>query len=321
MFQVAVTTSELDQIFADLALSLTLAGIAVILFAAAISARVARTSLRPLRAMAETASHVSHATLGERIEYAGPDDELEALAMAIDSMLDRLEASFAEQRRFVADASHELRTPVAVMRGNLDLLRTADLSAEDREESLRMLDDEVSRMQRLLGDLLSLASTSSPQRRPFQPLQAGLLLAETAARIRTLGERDFVVSCESELWVDGDPDLLEQALQNIARNAVEHTSEGDRVALRCRPQDAWVEIEISDSGPGIPADDLPRVFDRFYRSHGPRPEASGGSGLGLAIAKRLIALHGGTISVANAEGSGAVFTIRLPMIEPPADTA
>lgn len=317
VFQAAASTEELDRIARELGASLLLAGAAVVLLGTLLSVQVARASLEPLRAMADTASQVTQTSLGERIGYEGPDDELGALADSLDSMLDRIEEAFAEQRRFVGDASHELRTPVAVIRGNIDILKKEGFTAEERAEALRIIDEEVSRMQRLLVDLLSLAGSGSSTRRPFQPLQAGPLVAETAARARSIGDRRFEVTCEGESWISGDPDLLEQALGNIARNAVEHTPDGGRIALTCRPVGDRVRIEITDSGTGIDPKDLPRIFDRFYRAGGPRSSETGGSGLGLAITRRLLWLHGATIEAGNAPEGGARFTIELPRIDPP----
>lgn len=317
VFQASAATAELTRIARELAISLLFAGAAVVLLGTLLSAWIARTSLEPLRAMADTASQVTQTSLAERIGYVGPDDELGALANALDSMLDRIEEAFAEQRRFVGDASHELRTPVAVIRGNIDLLKDENFGPVERVEALRIIDEEVARMQRLLVDLLSLAGSGSSTRRPFQPLQVGPLLAETAARARSIGKRRFEVTCEGEQWISGDPDLLEQALGNIARNAVEHTPEGGLITLTCRPEGDHARIEITDSGPGIDPKDLPRIFDRFYRAGGPRSSETGGSGLGLAIARRLLWLHSAIIEADNAPGGGARFTVLIPTIEPP----
>jgi len=140
---------------------------------------------------------------------------------------------------------------------------------------------------------------------------------EAAARARTLGHREIVVTCAPGAWVLGDPDLLDQALLNIVRNAVAHTTEGGRIAIECSANPTRVRISVTDDGPGIPPQDLPRVFDRFYRSRAPRSNDTGGSGLGLAIANSLVDLHGGAILVDNARPHGAVFTIDLPRTPTP----
>lgn len=319
VFQAATATTELQTISTQLLISLGVAGIAVMLAGATLSLWVARKTLEPLRDIARTASHISHARPGERIGSDGPDDEIRALAATLDSMLDRLEEAFGEQRRFVADASHELRTPVAVIRGNLELLDSDWGNDEERREVLCVVRDEIARMQRLLDDMLSLARSTGPVRRPFQSLEIGLLLRETALRARSIGHRDWVVSCSEGVWAYGDPDLLEQAIGNLLRNAVDHTSEGDRIELSCARDNSDVVIVVRDTGPGIPPEDLPRIFDRFFRSGDRRADGSEGSGLGLSIARRLVEVHGGSLTADNAVEGGAVFTLRLPAIEPPDD--
>jgi len=318
VFQAAAPTAGLSSLNQELITALAIACLAAIILGTGLSFWAARRALRPLHNMATSASRVTHHSLGERIEYSGPPDELGQLADALDSMLDRLETSFGEQRRFVADASHELRTPVAIIRGNLDMLRQPWADEEQREESLRIIDDEVARMQRLLDDMLSLARTDGVTRRPFQPLELSTLLAEVVIKARALGARSITFSCPLDLWVFGEPDMLEQAVLNIVRNAVEHTVTGGVIAISCSRQRTNARIEVLDDGPGIRTEDIDRVFDRFYRTAGPRSSDSGGSGLGLSIARRLIDQHGGTIAAVDHEGPGALFAIELPLTEPPA---
>jgi signal transduction histidine kinase len=300
----------------DFAVALMLTSIAVVLVGAVVATFAAHRALRPLTSMAHDASRITHSSLEERVSYEGPADELGSLADSLNDMLCRLENSFDIQRRFIADASHELRTPVAVIRGHVDMLRRPGQSDADRAEEIRVIDDEIARMQRLLDDLLALARVQAPPMRDFQPLLVPTMLEEITARAASLGTRDFRRRCELDLWVQGDPDALEQALQNIVRNAVEHTSEGDTIELACSGDDDLVVIEISDDGPGIPEQDLSRVFDRFFRAPGPRPSGSGGSGLGLAIARQIIQSHCGTVSAANRVTGGAVFRVELPRIYP-----
>ena len=180
-----------------------------------------------------------------------------------------------------------------------------------------MLDDEARRMSRLVDELLALARLQGERQRPFQPLDACTLVQETAARARALGDRNVAVSCDSDAWVLGDPDLLDQALLNIVRNAFAHTHAGGSIALACSKTATRVRISVTDDGPGIPPEDLPRVFDRFYRSRTPRSADTGGSGLGLAISGRLAELHGGTVTVDNVQPHGAAFTIDLPRTPAP----
>jgi len=315
-FEVALSAETPRTIAAGVAGALGAAGLVVLLIGAVVSIWAARGALSPLTRMAADASAISLASPGKRIAYNGPPDELGTLAEALNAMLVRLEQAYDDQRRFVADASHELRTPLAILRGNIELLRSGHGTERDAEESLAMIESEAVRMSRLLDELLSLARLEGASR-PFQPLEVRTLLEEVTARARTLGDRAITLDGPCGLWIEGDPDLLDQALVNIMRNAIAHTADGGAIVIGCDFTAQRVRIAITDDGPGIPPADLDRIFDRFYRAQGKRPQSSGGAGLGLAIAKRLIEIHGGTISVENAQPTGARFIIELPRIAEP----
>jgi two-component system, OmpR family, sensor kinase len=319
VFQAALSDQSPQVIATSVAGALGAAGLMVMLAGLALSLWAARASLRPLQDMADDAATITHAASGHRIAYDGPADELGSLADSLNAMLDRLERAFAEQRRFVADASHELRTPVAVIRGNVEILRCGKLSSGDADETLEMIETESERMTRLLDELLSLARLEVCVRE-FQPLDVTTMLQEGAARARTLGDTEISVEGAPDLWVSGDPDLLDQALVNVLRNAVAHAGDSGHIVLAASATKSHVALTVTDDGPGIPQADLDRIFDRFYRARTPRPHDSGGAGLGLAIVKRLVDLHEGTLQVANASPTGARFTITLPRIEPPAQT-
>ena len=316
LFQAALSTQNSALTAAGVAGALGVAGLIVMLIGVVLSLWVASASLRPLSLMAKDAATISHSAPGKRIAYDGPADELGSLATSLNAMLDRLERSYADQRRFVADASHELRTPVAIVRGNVELLRGGKLSEADAKESLEMMEAESARMTRLLDELLSLARLESAVHE-FQPLEVATLLEEGAARAHKLGDRVIQSRCAPGLWVNGDPDLLDQALVNVLRNAVAHTKDGGHITLSCSATPTHAMLSVTDDGPGIPQADLDRIFDRFYRAQGPRPGDGGGAGLGLAIASRLVDLHAGTMSVVNVHPTGACFTITLPRIAPP----
>jgi two-component system, OmpR family, sensor kinase len=315
-FQVALAEEVARATAASVAGALGAAGVVVVFIGSILSIWAARGSLAPLTHMAAAASAISLASPGKRMDYNGPADELGTLANALNAMLERLEHAYAEQRRFVADASHELRTPVAIVRGNVELLRSGKLGGVDALEGLEMIDSESERMSRLLDELLALARLESSVH-AFQPLEVRTILEEGAGRIRMLGERSVTVDGPADLWIEGDPDLLDQALLNVLKNAFAHTSDGGTITLSCDADERRVYLRVTDDGPGIPAGELERIFDRFYRAQGPRPDDSGGAGLGLAIAQRLVDLHGGTMTAENVEGAGARFTIVLPRIATP----
>jgi len=277
----------------------------------------ARGALRPLTHMAGDAAAISLASPGKRMAIDGPADELSALADALNAMLERLEHAYAEQRRFVADASHELRTPVAIIRGNVELLRRGNVPKDDGDESLAMIEHESVRMTRLLDELLSLARLEGGMH-AFQPLEVRTILEEGAARAKMLGDRVINVDSPANVWIQGDPDLLDQAVLNVLRNALAHTEDGGHITLSAEADATRVRLCITDDGPGIPEAELKRIFDRFYRAQGQRAGDSGGAGLGLAIAQRLVDLHSGTMRAENVvDGKGARFTIELPRIAEP----
>jgi signal transduction histidine kinase len=314
IFQAAVSQDQVVQIAQQVGWTLVLVGVAIVFAGAGLSALIARGALAPLHEVAHTAQTIGTRSLSQRVEYKGPNDDVGRMVTAFNGMLDRLETAFGEQRRFVADASHELRTPLTIVRGHLDVLAAApdgDLT-EEQHETLDLVADELSRMSRLVEDLLALARLESGQR-PYQNVDVCMLAHTALEKATTLGDRRFGYRGWTCAWVRGDPDQLSQALLNLLSNAVSHTSPGGEVLVTCTQRDRTIVIDVADDGPGIRTEDLPRVFDRFYRSGGPRPSDTGGSGLGLAITKRLVELHGGTVGVANREFAGAVFSITLPL--------
>jgi two-component system OmpR family sensor kinase len=317
VFEAALPTSTVRALGTELLVTMLGIGLLVVALGALVAVWAARASLRPLARTASTAARITQSSLAERIDYNGPGDEVGLMVSAINEMLDRLESAFGEQRRFTADASHELRTPLAVVSGHVEMLRDLNMDPAERAEELALISDEVARMGRLVDDLLALARLESASPGSYQPLEVSSLLEEAAARGRGLGRRTITVDSPQGLWVSGNPDQLTQALLNLVGNAVAHTEDGGAIALAAEARGDQLHITVSDDGPGIRREDLPRVFDRFYRVQGPRGGSSGGSGLGLAITRRLIEMHGGTISAANRPLTGAVFAIDLRRIEEP----
>ncbi len=300
------------RFFIFLVTLLTLAG------AFAASWFVAGRALRPLRAMAATAEGIGATQdLSRRLPESPVRDEVGRLGASFNSMLARLEDAYHSlemaleaQRRFVADASHELRTPLTTIRGNADLLlRHRRISSRDRQASLRDIAAESERLSRMADELLTLARAEAGQRPAAEPLDLEPLLREVVRRARAANpERTLALEAEPAL-LPGSPDELRRVIWILLDNALKHGAGVVRVDLSAG--DGWARLVVADEGPGLPAGEEEKVFERFYQAD--RARAAGGAGLGLAIARWLVAAHGGRVQAANRPEGGAVFTVELPL--------
>ena len=306
---------------------------------------LARRALRPVDAMTLAARRIEAENLAERLQGGEADDELGRLAMTLNEMLGRLEAAFAQVRRFSADASHELRTPLTVLRGEIEVALRAPRAPEEYRRVLQSALQEVERLGRLAEDLLLLSrADAGALRLERESVELDRLVEEAARQGEILaGERGVQVKLAAlePLVAKGDAKLLKQLLLNLVDNAVKYSPAGGQVslALRARRQSVdqstgrlgvarkglddltdrpvdqltpWAEIAVRDTGPGIPADALAHIFDRFYRADEARSREVGGAGLGLCIAKTIAELHGGRIEVESTAGTGSTFRVLVP---------
>lgn len=277
---------------------------------------VAGQALRPVARMIGTARAIADTRgFARRLEVPPRRDELRLLAETFNAMLSSLEDAYRAQQRFVADASHELRAPLTAIQGNLELLRRhPHMPASDREEALAEAEREAGRLARLVADLLALARADAGvrlERRPVD-LDAVLLDAFRAARQLAAGQVLDLAPFEPAR-VLGDEDRLKQLLLILVDNALKYTPAGGRVTLGLRRRGSSAEVVVADTGIGIPAADLPHVFDRFYRADPARSRDPGGTGLGLSIARWIAQQHGGEIVLESAEGRGTRAVVRLPL--------
>jgi two-component system, OmpR family, sensor kinase len=271
---------------------------------------------KPLEDIASVARQITRADdLSRRVPYANRPDEIGDLARAFNQTLERLEGLFRTQQRLLADVSHELRTPLTAIRGNLDLIERI---GEADPESIEAIQIEIERMTRLVGDLLLLARADSgglPLDR--KPVEIDNILFEIYRQIMLLNPSVAVELGEiDQVTVLGDVDRLKQLFLNLAENAIKYTPANGRVVLSLSKKAGWAQFEVCDTGIGIPAENLPHIFDRFYRVDKARTRAHGGSGLGLSIAKWIATAHGGSIRVSSQIGEGTTFTVSLPLYEP-----
>ena len=313
--QVGASLRTVDSAKALLLVILVAGGTVAIGLAALVGAFLASRALTPIDRVTQLALQINRADdLSRRIDLPGPpNDEIVQLAAAFNESLERLERIFNAQRRFLADVSHELRTPLTVVKGNVELLRRIP----DDPASLDAIESEADRMSRLVGDLLLLAQAeagSLPIAR--EPLELDTLLLEVFGQMRVVANGvDMRIAEEDQARVIGDRDRLKQLLINLVSNALKFTPDGGRVTLGLARVNGWARITVSDTGPGIPAEDLPHIFDRFYRVDKARTRAQGGAGLGLAIAQRIVQIHGGRIEAASegVPGRGTTFSVWLPL--------
>ena len=274
-------------------------------------------ALEPLKSIVETAEHINRADdLSRRIPQLGSEqDEIGSLIGTFNKTLERLEVLFTSQQRFLADVSHELRTPLTVVKGNVDLMRR--MKRFD-EESLISIDQEAGRLTRLVGGLLLLAQAESGKLPlNFRSVELDILITEVFQEMRIIaGDKVYVHLNEiDQMLVKGDRDRLKQVLINLVANAIQYTPQHGDVFLSLAKVGSQARIVCRDTGPGIPAEDLPHIFERFYRAEKSRTRgASTGFGLGLSITKWIVEHHGGRIEVDSKEGRGTTFAIWLPLL-------
>jgi heavy metal sensor kinase len=285
---------------------------------------LARKSLAPVAAMSTHARAISTANLGERIEVTNPRDELGQLAITLNGLLARFEEAFASQRRFMADASHELRSPVAILQGELDVtLARDDREARDYRESLEIMQKSVRRLTRIVRDLFLLARGDAGQV-PMRHERFYLddVVSQTVHAYRTLAAERGVILREEhaeDLVMRGDEDLIQRLAGNLVENAIKNTPAGNEVVVRCDRHDGELRMEVRDRGVGIPPELREKIFERFFRvdlAHSPTRGANGsGAGLGLPIARWIAEAHHGRLWLESSDANGSMFVATFPAEE------
>jgi two-component system, OmpR family, sensor kinase len=297
---------------------LTIAGLVVLMASAVLAWSLAGRVLRPVRELTATAQQISDTDLSQRIEVDGRD-ELAELGATFNAMVERLENGFVEQRRFLDDVAHELRTPITIVQGHVDLLGD---DPEERAESVATINDELDRMNRYVNDLLLLAKAESGEFLQFEPVDLGELAVMLQQRLGLLGDRVWELDtapAPGKVAILGDRDRLAQAMLNLAANAVQHTGPGDRLAFGIDTTTDAARLWVRDTGPGLGDDVIDQLFTRRFRGAASRSRRSEGMGIGLSIVDAVARGHGGRASAANEPDGGARFTIELPIDSPPED--
>lgn len=287
-------------------------GLAVLLIACVLGFLSAGRMLAPLRDLTDTARAIGESDLSRRIETHG-HDEIATLGRTFNAMLDRLGEAFARQREFLSDAGHELRTPITIVRGHLELLENDPV---ERRQTLLLVTDELDRMSRFVDDLLFLARAERREFLQLGPVDLDTLTEDLFAKASALAPREWRLREAGVGVVDADRQRLTQAVMNLAANAVQHTAASGPIELGSALCDGHARLWVSDHGPGIAAVDRVRIFDRFARGDTTPREEVGSTGLGLAIVRAIAEAHDGHVEVESTPGAGSTFTIVIPTQRP-----
>jgi len=314
LLEVAQSLKHVDTIMSRLRWALLISVLLALALAVISGGVIVRRALAPVKRVTRTAQTIeSSSDLGRRVSYKGPADEIGQLANTFDHMIEHLDSVFESQKHFVADASHELRGPLTVFKGNLDLLKR-NLNEEDRQESLRSMGMETERMTKIVDDLLLLAEIESGHERQQETVSLKDILEEGLNRGQQLaGNRKITIGREEDLTVTGNTHRLRLLMANLVDNAIRYTPQEGNITLSLFREGDYACLEVADTGIGIEPEHLGHIFDRFYRVDKARSRAKGGVGIGLAIAKGIAEQHGGTVMVASEPGKGSTFTARLKL--------
>jgi two-component system, OmpR family, sensor kinase len=313
---VSRSIGELEAALGQTILFIAILSVLVIVAGTLLAHRLAGGILSPVRTIASTARSLSQHDLHRRVQVAVTPDELGELVETFNAMLARLESSFESLRRFTADASHELRSPLTVMRSEIEGTLARPRSSVQYQEVLRGLETEVEHMARTVDQLLMLARADAGALKPAsRNLDVADFLHETAARWRPLATPRRVqieVDAPDSGTISADPDLLRRLMDNLIDNAIRHAPSDSAVRLTGTETAAGWQIDVHDDGPGIPAPARSTLFDRFARLDGARARETGGAGLGLALSRAIAQAHGAHLQLVEPNGAGATFRLSLP---------
>jgi two-component system OmpR family sensor kinase len=321
---VAHSFEDIDRILARLQGLFILIGLVMIFFIALASRKVITVGLRPLANVEATAERIAEGDLTARLPDVKPNTEVGRLVSTLNTMLGRIEESFAARlesesklRRFVADASHELRTPITAIRGFAELHRQGAVSGEEKtKELIGRIENESKRMGSLVEDLLLLARLDQSREMKADPVNLTQIVSDAVASARAAGQNHTVNFDEQseEIYALGDKDRIHQVVANLLANARTHTPAGTIIDVSVKQDTDGVRIRIADNGPGLSKSDQERIFERFYRADASRVRTDGeGTGLGLSIVDAVMRAHAGQVSVESEVGKGAVFTLFFPL--------
>jgi heavy metal sensor kinase len=316
---IARSTKQIDQALAGLLRTLIIAIPLALALAAGGGIFLARRALKPVDKIAQTAQEIEESDLSQRINV-NTKDELGRLATTLNAMIGRLEKAFQRQKQFTSDASHELRTPLAVIEAESSLALQKERPSSDYRQSLEIISQESRQMSSLIDQLLTLARADAGKEQwNFTEVNLGKLIANLSTDVEVLCQEkglSFQLCQPLDLVVKGDEARLRELFMNLLDNAIRYTPAPGTVSVSLRREGQMAVVAITDTGVGIPAEDIPFIFERFYRVDKSRSRAEGGSGLGLAICRHIAEAHGGKIEVESQVGAGSTFSVWLPLQSP-----
>jgi len=316
---IAHSTKQIDQALAGLLRTLIIAVPLALALAAAGGIFLARRALKPVDKIAQTAREIGESDLSQRINV-NTKDELGRLAATLNEMIGRLEKAFQRQKQFTGDASHELRTPLAVIEAESTLALQKERPSSDYQRSLEIISQESRQMSSLIDQLLTLARADAGKEQwNFTEVNLGKLISNLSADVEVLCKEkglSLQLGKTKDLVVKGDEAKLRELFMNLLDNAISYTPAPGTVSVSFRREEQMAVVAIMDTGIGIPAEEMPFIFERFYRVDKSRSRAEGGSGLGLAICRHIAETHGGKIEVESKVGAGSTFSVWLPLQSP-----
>jgi len=310
VLQVGESMTLVESVLRQALLSIIVWAVFALFFMAFLSVFLLRRTLAPVKRITSTAQEIETSSdLERRVGYVGPNDEIGRLAGTFDHLIAHLNQVFGAQKRFIADASHDLRSPLTVIRGNVDMLKR-NLPEAERAESLRAIESETKRMSRIVDDLLLLTEIESDHAVPQAKVALQEIVRDEVQRAKQIaGGRSIIVEHADSIEIRGDSYRLRRMLGNLLDNAIRYTAEDGHISVSLLCEGSEACLKVTDDGSGIAPENLPHIFDRFYRVEKARSRERGSTGLGLAIVKSVAEQHNGRVEVASEPGKGSTFTI------------
>jgi heavy metal sensor kinase len=305
-------TAALNALFYILIFGIPLA----VILASGVGWFLAKKALSPVDIVTGLARKIEAGRLNERLDVSGPKDELGRLAKTFNDMIARLELSFKQMKQFTADASHELKTPLTILKGEMEIALRTEKTIEGLQGIIKSSLEEIDKMIAIVKSLLNLAKFDSRVRLPKDNINLDRIIEERFNQTLPMAKDkgiDMFVTKKENVMITGDKLGIGQLLFNLIYNAIKYTLQGGRIEISLEQTDNWAIIKVVDTGIGIAEEDLPHIFDRFYRVDKARTTGAGGVGLGLSICKEIAEVHSGKIEVESEAGKGSVFKVYLPV--------